>query len=403
MDSSAGFANSQKQPNKNCQICLDDIESDIEFLPCIHAFHSKCIRPWLAYHPTCPICKTPIHIQSPQQLVAYNENKERQDERDVRESRFFQNISSGAFDINRDNLSDEPTHVFMSNMSRAEDEQGLRLNRAIPTEMDVNTLMNLLMDNPQSSASNGPGENLAPMSQDNSTTDSDALDLGLQMATLGIFAFAGAISRRNPVTTSNPYPVQSARQTLRNYMYDTNPHRRRRNQPPYTAPSEEELIVSPGMTFDPTRPTDLDTPEYRTFMDDIATRQSEPGAMNNLTGEYDDFHTYATNNLLVEISDEILSEHTPNPEHPETQNLQENGSRFVFMSISPADNRLSEYPMPSDIVNLYQAAPGGSVGMIEDPDDVSEASIETAREEPEDDVSEASIETAREEPEEKSE
>ena len=74
---------------KKCTICLEDILTDIEFLPCAHAFHQECIAGWVSSHPTCPICKIPIYVNSPEQLHLYNHHKNRQDRMAEQESRFF--------------------------------------------------------------------------------------------------------------------------------------------------------------------------------------------------------------------------------------------------------------------------------------------------------------------------
>ncbi|GMN67812.1 hypothetical protein TIFTF001_036887 [Ficus carica] len=45
----------------NCSVCLEDyIESDVlRLLPdCGHAFHLKCVDPWLRLRPTCPLCRS---------------------------------------------------------------------------------------------------------------------------------------------------------------------------------------------------------------------------------------------------------------------------------------------------------------------------------------------------------
>jgi hypothetical protein len=44
---------------KECVICLEEFMEDeyLTFLPCIHAFHSKCIKNWLKRSKECPICK----------------------------------------------------------------------------------------------------------------------------------------------------------------------------------------------------------------------------------------------------------------------------------------------------------------------------------------------------------
>ena len=53
---------------KNCVICLEDFKvgEKVIILPCIHIFHSKCIKSWFSGKDECPICKfklTPENIE----------------------------------------------------------------------------------------------------------------------------------------------------------------------------------------------------------------------------------------------------------------------------------------------------------------------------------------------------
>ncbi|KAL6876368.1 hypothetical protein ACP4OV_012940 [Aristida adscensionis] len=44
-----------------CSVCLGVFQSGeiVRLLPlCMHLFHIECIDPWLASHPTCPICRS---------------------------------------------------------------------------------------------------------------------------------------------------------------------------------------------------------------------------------------------------------------------------------------------------------------------------------------------------------
>lgn len=82
----------------NCIICIEDILTDIEYLPCAHSFHRNCINEWMESNNTCPICKIPIFISSPEQLRIYNYYKRIEEENKNAENQFFQQLSSGLFD-----------------------------------------------------------------------------------------------------------------------------------------------------------------------------------------------------------------------------------------------------------------------------------------------------------------
>ena len=51
---------------KKCTICLENYKDGDDFiaLPCIHIFHSDCIKTWLKNQTTCPICKNEIKYDS---------------------------------------------------------------------------------------------------------------------------------------------------------------------------------------------------------------------------------------------------------------------------------------------------------------------------------------------------
>lgn len=81
----------------NCAICLDDIESDVQFLPCIHSFHGECINAWIREQPVCPICKVPVYVNTTEQLDRYNHHKSYQDRVAEEEASFFQQVSAGVY------------------------------------------------------------------------------------------------------------------------------------------------------------------------------------------------------------------------------------------------------------------------------------------------------------------
>jgi len=45
-----------------CAVCMEDfVEGEpARKLPCAHLFHARCIDPWLAIKPLCPLCKQPM-------------------------------------------------------------------------------------------------------------------------------------------------------------------------------------------------------------------------------------------------------------------------------------------------------------------------------------------------------
>jgi hypothetical protein len=55
-----------------CIICLDsNEEKEYTFLPCCHKFHVVCIETWIIKRALCPLCKTPVNIETPDQLQKY--------------------------------------------------------------------------------------------------------------------------------------------------------------------------------------------------------------------------------------------------------------------------------------------------------------------------------------------
>ncbi|GMH22983.1 hypothetical protein Nepgr_024826 [Nepenthes gracilis] len=60
------YSSKENLPKKDstascCSICLADYKSDdlLRLLPdCGHAFHLRCVDPWLRLHATCPVCRT---------------------------------------------------------------------------------------------------------------------------------------------------------------------------------------------------------------------------------------------------------------------------------------------------------------------------------------------------------
>ena len=56
----------EKEGDNNCIICLNDMKigDNVTSLPCLHVFHTDCIKQWLQSKNSCPICKYEITEQS---------------------------------------------------------------------------------------------------------------------------------------------------------------------------------------------------------------------------------------------------------------------------------------------------------------------------------------------------
>jgi len=55
--------NKLSEDKKRCSICLENYKNgdDSIILPCIHIFHSECIKKWMKKNGVCPICKFKIN------------------------------------------------------------------------------------------------------------------------------------------------------------------------------------------------------------------------------------------------------------------------------------------------------------------------------------------------------
>ena len=44
------------EQEKECIICLDDVETEWRDLECHHRYHKQCIENWIVVRATCPLC-----------------------------------------------------------------------------------------------------------------------------------------------------------------------------------------------------------------------------------------------------------------------------------------------------------------------------------------------------------
>jgi len=43
-----------------CTICMEAVQAEARYLPCMHAFHRGCIGAWLRRQRTCPVCRSEL-------------------------------------------------------------------------------------------------------------------------------------------------------------------------------------------------------------------------------------------------------------------------------------------------------------------------------------------------------
>ncbi|XP_066477857.1 E3 ubiquitin-protein ligase RNF13 isoform X1 [Tiliqua scincoides] len=105
-----------------CAICLDEYEDGdkLRILPCSHAYHCKCVDPWLTKtKKTCPVCKQKV---VPSQGDSDSETDSSQEENEVSENtpllRPLASVSTQSFGA----LAESYSHPNMTESSDYEDE-----------------------------------------------------------------------------------------------------------------------------------------------------------------------------------------------------------------------------------------------------------------------------------------
>lgn len=77
-------------PDDACLICQDNFAAEERptSMPCAHAFHLDCLKPWLSEHNTCPTCRYELDTDDDQynrKLAAQRQEREQQREKRGRE------------------------------------------------------------------------------------------------------------------------------------------------------------------------------------------------------------------------------------------------------------------------------------------------------------------------------
>ena len=149
------FVAGDEERYEPCCICLDDyvLGDKLRILPCGHAYHMKCIDPWLLKNKrVCPQCRKKVFASG--EVPPSDSESETEDERRplLRNTRAAPAVPSGTFSVQRENpfrraarrlqerrarrrLSEEETDESDAGSSSTEDEGGAGAGRILGNQL----------------------------------------------------------------------------------------------------------------------------------------------------------------------------------------------------------------------------------------------------------------------------
>ena len=121
----------KKEKINKCIICFSEIEKG-KYLNCGHVFHLNCIKEWIFYYKTCPMCKCPIKLDSNEKTDFYNKRLG------------IKNLISDK-EINNE-INNDAEDIEESSSEIVNEEKGIDHNNKLNNEKDDNNNSNKLID-----------------------------------------------------------------------------------------------------------------------------------------------------------------------------------------------------------------------------------------------------------------